>query len=97
MNYTDTIKKEKDLFKRDISENETTYVYHLIKNKDKIDYLSTQPLNIFKQEVLKIVEPANDTPAKRNFVLTLNQQRNIMSALQFVYNVILRGQGLEVI
>ena len=92
-----TIKKEKDLFKRDISEDETTYVYHLIKNKDKIDTLAVSPLPTFKQEVLKIVEPANDTPAKRNFVLTLNQQRNTMSALQFVYNVILRGQGLEVI
>ena len=91
------IKKEKDLFKKDISENETTYVYHLIKNKDKVDSLAVLPINTFKQEVLKIVEPANDTPAKRNFILTLNQQRNTMSALQFVYNAILRGQGLEVI
>ena len=91
------IKKEKDLFKRDISDIETTYVHHLIKNKDKIDSLAALPINTFKQEVLKIVEPANDTPAKRNFVLTLQQQTNTMRALQFVYNVILRGQGLEVI
>jgi len=92
-----TIKKDKDLFKRDISENETTYVYYLIQNKEKIDNLAVSPLPTFKQEVLKFVEPANDTPAKRNFILTLQQQKNVMSALQFVYNVILRGQGLEVI
>lgn len=91
------VKKEKDIFKKDLSEVETSYVHHLIKNKEKIDGLVMSPLNTFKQEVLKIVEPANDTPAKRNFVLTLNQQRNTMSALQFVYNVMLRGQGLEVI
>ena len=91
------IKKDKDLFKKDISDIETTYVHHLIKNKDKIDSLAALPINTFKQEVLKIVEPANDTPAKRNFVLTLQQQTNTMRALQFVYNVILRGQGLEVI
>ena len=92
-----TVKKEKDLFKKDISENESTYVYHLIQNKDKVDSLAVLPVSTFKQEVLKIVEPANDTPAKRNFVLTLSRQTNTMSALQFVYNVILRGQGLEVI
>ena len=92
-----TIKKDKDLFKRDISENETTYVYYLIQNKEKIDNLAVSPLPTFKQEVLKFVEPANDTPAKRNFILTLQQKKNVMSALQFVYNVILRGQGLEVI
>lgn len=91
------VKKEKDIFKKDLSEVETSYVHHLIKNKEKIDELVMSPLNTFKQEVLKIVESANDTPAKRNFVLTLNQQRNTMSALQFVYNVMLRGQGLEVI
>ena len=91
------IKKDKDLFKKDISDIETTYVHHLIKNKDKIDSLATLPINTFKQEVLKIVEPANDTPAKRNFVLTLQQQTNTMRALQFIYNVILRGQGLEAI
>ena len=91
------VKKEKDIFKKDLSEVETSYVHHLIKNKTKIDELVMSPVNTFKQEVLKIVEPANDTPAKRNFVLSLNRQTNTMSALQFVYNVMLRGQGLEAI
>ena len=94
---SNTIKKEKDLFKLDLSDDEKSYVHYLIKNKDKVDSLAMAPLPTFKQEVSQIVGPANDTPAKRNFLLTLSQQRNTMSALQFVYNVILRGQGLEVI
>lgn len=95
--YRDTIKKEKDVFKHDLTNDDRSYVYYLNQaiNSHELDTISN--LNEMKARVMKIIEPAKDTPAKRNFILTLNKQNNVIKTLQFVYNSTLNGQGLGVI
>ena len=92
-----TITKEKDMLKKDLTTVETSYVYYLNKEVETVKQLCSRNLNEFKQGVLKIIEPANDTPAKRNFIMTLNRQRDISNATIFVYNALLKGAGMGVI
>ncbi len=101
MNYKNTIKKEKDVFKKDLSNDSNSYTYYLdraIKANAFADVGDDlMDLKKFVNKVLEVIAPAKDTPAKRNFILTLNRQNDVIKTLQFVYNSTLNGQGLGVI
>ena len=97
MNYKNTIKKEKDVFKHDLTNDENSYVYYLNKAIQSHELDTITNLNEMKSRVIEIITPAKDTPAKRNFIFRLNGQRDCFRALEFVYNATLNGQGLGVI
>lgn len=93
-----SIKKEEDLFKFDLSDKEGTYTKALSDNMPTVNELgndSSVDLKSYVREILKIVERANDTPAKRKFVATLLSQKSKTNAMLYVSNAYLRGCGLE--
>lgn len=92
-----TIKKEKEIFKKDLTNIATSYTYYLNKEINKINELASASLADFKKGVLEIISPANDTPAKRNFIMKLTQINTLFKAQEYVYNALLNGSGNGVI
>lgn len=95
---THSIKKEEDLFKFDLSNQDGTYTKALNDNMSTVNELGndfTVDLKTYVNRILEIVKPANDTPAKKNFIATLMSQKSKVSAMLFVSNAYLRGCGLE--
>jgi hypothetical protein len=93
-----SIKKEEDLFKFDLSNQDGTYTKALNDNMSTVNELGndfTVDLKTYVSRILEIVKPANDTPAKRKFVATLMSQRDKTNAMLYVSNAYLRGCGLE--
>ena len=83
---------------RDLSQTNGTYTKLLNENIQTIynDYNNISiSVEQFKQKVIKIIESAHDTPAKRNFLLSLNKQKTKNNVLFFVSNSWLRGCGLS--
>lgn len=96
----DTIKKEKDLFKKDLSNAEGSYTKRIGDNIALINELGTSrsiDLQTYIKRILEIIKDAHDTPAKRKFVTTLQSQRNKMNAMLYVSNAYMKGIGLEAI
>ena len=83
---------------RDLSQTTGTYTKLLNENIQTIydDYNNrTVSVEQLKQKVVKIIESAYDTPAKRNFLLSLNKQKTKDNVVFFVSNSWLRGCGLS--
>ena len=93
-----TIKKEKDLFKKDLSNTKGSYAKCLNDNILLIHDLGSDvrvDLPTYIKKIIEIVKPAHDTNAKRNFILTLQRQRSKVNAMMYVDNAWLKGSGLE--
>lgn len=99
MNYKKTVKKEKDIFKRDITDDEASYAYYLKRNKEMVDmmYASSSSTQDMIKKILEIIEPAHNTNAKRNFINKLITMRDKTKVLEYYYNAMLNGSGLGVI
>ena len=83
---------------RDLSHTNGTYTKLLNENIQTIyDNYNNRSISVeqFKQKVIKIIESAHDTPAKRNFLLSLDKQKTKNNVLFFVSNSWLRGCGLS--
>ncbi len=94
------VKKEKDLFKKDLSNKQGSYTKALGDNMLLINDLGNDiriDLPTYIKKIVDIVKDANDTNAKRNFVLTLTKQRSKLNAMSYVMNAYLKGCGMEVI
>ena len=95
-----TIKKENEVFKKDLSKVDGSYTKCIGDNIALIYDLGVDvriDLNTFKTKIIDIIKTAKDTEAKRNFLFKLNSQRSKMQALEFVNNAYLRGSGLGAI
>jgi hypothetical protein len=95
-----TIKKETDIFKKDLSKVEGSYTKCISDNINLIYDLGVDTkvdLVTFVNKIIDIIKDAKDTDAKRNFLVKLKMQRSKMHALEFVNNAYLRGCGLEAI
>ena len=95
-----TVKKEKDLFKKDLSEVKGSYTKCLNDNIFIINELGSDvrvDLPTYINKIIEIVKPANETNAKRNFIFTLQKQRSKLNAMMYVNNAWLKGSGLEAI
>ena len=101
MNYKNTVKKEKDVFKKDLSNDSNSYTYYLdraIKANAFADVGDDlMDLKKFVNKVLEVIAPAKDTNAKRNFIVNLQRKRDFIDAQMYVYDACLKGQGLGVI
>jgi sugar-specific transcriptional regulator TrmB len=99
MKYNNTVKKEKDVFKKDITEDEASYAYYLKNNKEVIDnmFASSSSTQDMIKKIIEIISPAHDTPAKRNFTNKLVMMRDKTRVLEYYYNAMLNGSGLGVI
>jgi len=92
--YKDTIKKEKDVFKYDLTNNKDSYVYYLNKALDSHELETYTDTNKMKARVIEIISQAKDTETKRKFILNLQFKRTCFEILNYVYNSTLNGQGL---
>ena len=99
MNYKNIIKKEKDVFKKDITDDEASYTYYLKRNKEVIDamFASSSSTQDMIKKILEIIKPAHETNAKRNFTNNLFTKNTKTKVLEYYYNSMLNGQGLGVI
>ena len=98
--YTRTIKKEKDLFKKDLSNKDGSYAKCLNDNIFIINEMGVDAkidLNNYINKIIEIIKPAHDTNAKRNFIVNLQRQRSKINAMMYVNNAWLKGSGLEAI
>lgn len=94
------MKKEQDLFKKDLSSQKGSYTKSLNDNMCLINDLGTDvsvDLRTYVNRIIEIIKPAHDTEAKRKFVMTLQRQRNKTDAMMYVMNAYLRGCGMEAI
>lgn len=95
-----TVKKEKDVFKFNLTDDTKSYVHYLNeKIQDIYSMYENRSVSVdqFKEYIRRIISDAADTQAKRKFLLTLTSQRTKDNVVQFVQNALFRGQGLEVI
>lgn len=95
-----TIKKEKDLFKKDLSNADGSYTKALGDNMALINDLGVDVRVDLKQyisKILEIIAVAHDTQAKRKFIMTLNSKRSKFDAMMYVTNAYMKGIGLEAI
>jgi len=99
MNYKNTVKKEKDVFKKDITDDKASYAYYLKQNRETIDlmYASSSSTQDMIKKVLEIIKPAHDTAAKKNFTNKLVMMRDKTKVLEYYYNAMMNGSGLGVI
>lgn len=81
---------------KDLSTVKGSMTQILQDNKDKIDSCTT-PQEVHDVVAGLLAEADLDTPATRRLLMTLKKQRNIVGALQAVYNSILKGSDLGVI
>jgi len=94
------MKQEKNLFKKDLSNAEGSYTKCIGDNYELITNLGNDArigVNEYINRIKEIIKDAHDTPAKRNFLLSLNSQTNKYKAMTLVSNAYLRGIGLEVL
>lgn len=99
MNMKNQIKKEKDVFKRDITDDEASYTYYLKRNKEVIDamFASSSSTQDMIKKIIEIITPAHDTPAKRTFTNNLFTKNTKTKVLEYYYNSMLNGSGMGVI
>jgi len=94
------MKKQEEIFKRDLSKVDGTYTKLLTDNYVLITDLGNDvriDLPNYIKRISSIVEPATDTPAKRNFLMKLHQKRSKFEAMLYVSNAWLNGSGLGTI
>lgn len=94
------VKKEKDIFKFNLTDDVKSYVHYLNeKIQDIYSMYENRSVSAdqFKEYIKRVVSEAKDTEAKRRFLLTLTSQRTKDNIVQFVQNALFRGQGMEVI
>ena len=91
------IKKEKDMFKKDLTDDDKSYVYYLKPALDDHSLEDFTDVNKMKAAIVKIIEPARDTETKRKFLLNLQFKRSCTDVLFYVYNSVFNGSGLGVI
>lgn len=100
MKKTNSITPEQDVFKHDLTNNKNSYCHYLDQSMNDINAKfsdQTVDANAFRAFVQNAVAEAKDTPAKKNFINTLQRQRSKFDILLFVTNAKLKGQGLGVI
>lgn len=94
------VKKEKDVFKKDLSIVEGSYTKEL---NDHIQEINSKfednsiDVNGYRDLIIKIIEKAHDTPAKRNFLFNLSKKRTKYDILFYVTSSYLNGSKLGVI
>ena len=94
------MKQEKDLFKKDLSNQKGSYTKSLNDNMNLLNDLGSNAsidLKTYVARVLAIIAPAHDTNAKRNFIMILQKQRTKTDAMIYVMNAYMRGCGMEVL
>lgn len=87
-------------FRKDISDQKSTYTYWLTQNWQKLTTISedrTVSCDSFKQQVLEMITKAHDTEAKRRFINTLTSKRTKTDAIFYVYNSMMCGSGCGII
>jgi len=93
------MKQNKKSFDKDISNVKTTYTYCLIQNQEELSKIS-EDYNVnnetFVDRVIEMIQPANDTNAKRNFISSLKLKKYKNDSVLYVYNALMCGQGLGV-
>ena len=91
---------KKEPLKKDITGQDGTYTKEIVDNLDYINQLGEDrsvDVNTYKEEVLKIIDKANNTPAKVRFINNLTQKNSKEAAMFVVYNAWMAGAGLAVI
>ena len=94
------VKKEKDILKKDLSTVEGSYTKEL---NDHIQEINSKfednsiDVNGYRDFIIKSIEKAHDTPAKRNFLLNLSRKRTKYDILFYVTSSYLNGSKLGVI
>lgn len=94
------VKQEKDILKVDLSKVKGSYTKELsdhiqeINSKYEDNSVNT---NDYRELILNIIQPANNTPAKRNFIMKLLQKKTKCDILFYVTNSFLNGSKLGVI
>jgi len=94
------IKKEKDIFKKDLTTKANSYAYYLNQKIQDIYSMfenSSVSVDQYKEFIRRVIADAKDTDAKRNFLLTLQRQRTKTDVLTYANNALMKGQGLEAI
>lgn len=94
------IKKEKDVFNKDLSRVKGSYTKELGDHMQEINAKFADgsiDANGYRAFIVKAVEKAHDTPAKRNFLLNLSKKKTKCDMLFYVTNSYLNGSKLGVI
>lgn len=94
------IKKEKDVFNKDLSGVKGSYTKELGDHMQEINTKfadSSIDANGYRAFIVKAIEKAHDTPAKRNFLLNLSKKRTKYDMLFYATNSYLNGSKLGVI
>ena len=95
-----TVKKEKDIFKHNLIEDDYSYVHYLHNKYDEIAVMyenRSVSVDQYKEYLRRITAEAKDTEKKRAFLLELARQRTKYDILKYATDIIMKGQGLEVI
>ncbi len=94
------VKKEKDVFKIDLTDDDYSYVHYISKHiQDVYAMYENRSVSVdqYKEYVRRIIADAKDTPKKRMFLLTLAKQRTKLDILSYVNNSMMNGSGFGVI
>ena len=94
------IKKENEVFKKDLSKVTGTYTNELNTHMQEINSKfedKSIDTNAYRNYILEVIKPAHDTPAKRKFILNLSRKHNKCEILFYVSNAWLNGKGLGTI
>ena len=94
------VKQEKDILKVDLSKVKGSYTKELSDHIQEINSKfedSSINTNDYRELIINIIQPANNTPAKRNFIMNLLQKRTKSDILFYVTNSFLNGSKLGVI
>ena len=94
------VKKEKDMLKKDLSTVEGSYTKELNDHIQEINSKfedNSVDTNSYRDFIIKTIEKAHDTPAKRNFLFNLSKKKTKYDILFYVTSSYLNGSKLGVI
>ena len=95
-----TVKKENEVFKHNLIDDDYSYTHYLHEKFQDINVMyenNTVSVDQYKEYIRRIIADAKDTPKKRMFLLTLAKQRTKLNVLSYVTNSMMNGSGLGVI
>jgi len=95
-----TVKRENEVFKKDLSKVAGTYTNELNTHMQEINAKFEDrsiDANTYRNYILEVIKSAHDTPAKRKFMLNLSRKHSKHEILFYVSNAWLNGKGLGTI
>lgn len=82
---------------KDLTQTKNTYANCIALHLEEINRLAEDEevwLDDMKDKILEFIEPATDTPAKRRFIIDVNNCKYKIQLTELVYNSYLKGAGL---